>query len=382
MNFNYQIYASIRFEIFYALQLITDESSKIHNEWKNETLQELPKSFFAKIDALELRSDIWVIFSDMLESITINEDFGQLIIAIRELTPDKFKKRILEGTIHSSELVSEIISGEISFADALKKLPKNKNEWLAYIGLYPYNKNAAISKTIELLINNPDELKNAIIELLTIFWERSFKKTWNRILMALNESVEEKNRLYASCSLIDFAKSTLIPIEIDEQARLIKALRGGYQMALNSIEKLDFVPSVFNYKRLWSSYDLDNGKVHAFFPYFEPGISLIYPSIKVSASQLDPGLIFRALGDTTRFAIASTIAITPKSSVELSKMLSITKATVSHHVHILREAGLISESYENGSVKLSLVKDVIENLSSITISKLYGSNRNNSMYKE
>lgn len=38
MNFNYEFYASFRFEIFYALQLITDDTSKIHNEWKQKPL--------------------------------------------------------------------------------------------------------------------------------------------------------------------------------------------------------------------------------------------------------------------------------------------------------------------------------------------------------
>ena len=90
---------------------------------------------------------------------------------------------------------------------------------------------------------------------------------------------------------------------------------------------------------------------------------------------MDPALIFKALGDVTRFAIVSIIAHEPKSSVELSKILSITKATISHHVHILREAGLLNERHESGSVKLSLKRAIIENLSELTIERLYKNSR-------
>lgn len=76
--------------------------------------------------------------------------------------------------------------------------------------------------------------------------------------------------------------------------------------------------------------------------------------------------------DVTRFAIVTIIAKEPKSSVELSKILALTKATISHQVHILCEAGLINESHQSGCVKLDLKRNIIENLSNIAISKFYG----------
>ena len=57
--------------------------------------------------------------------------------------------------------------------------------------------------------------------------------------------------------------------------------------------------------------------------------------------------------------------------MELAKILSVSKPTISHHVHLLREAGLIQEAYVNGSVELQLNKQVLEKLSELTISKLF-----------
>jgi len=167
-----------------------------------------------------------------------------------------------------------------------------------------------------------------------------------------------------------------LPIEVDEKKQKIIALRGGYSAQFSNIDKLIFIPSIFNYKRLWTAYEGDNSKIIACFPFFDPKISLtnINTCENEIINVLDPALLFKALGDVTRFSIVTIIAQEPKSSVELSKILSITKATISHHVHILREAGLINESYENSSIRLSLKRNVIESLSNITISKLYGKN--------
>jgi DNA-binding transcriptional ArsR family regulator len=94
----------------------------------------------------------------------------------------------------------------------------------------------------------------------------------------------------------------------------------------------------------------------------------------VTDPALDPSLIFKALGDSTRFAIATLLARAPKSSVELAKILSVSKPTISHHVHLLREAGLIQETFVNGSVELQLKRVVLEGLSEITVAKLFDGN--------
>lgn len=379
MNFNYEFNASFRFEIFYALQLITDDTSKIHNEWKQKTISELPSSFHDTINKFGINSTIWIILSDLIETTSINNDINKLLEVIRALPASEVKRNVLKGVLHYPDIVEEIIENKIDIEAAIKKIPKIKYEWLAYVGLYPYSKAAPINIILELLIHNTEEFKDIIINLLAIFWNTSFEKTWKELSLKLAESVSEKSRLYEVCSLEEFAKNTLLPLEVDEKNKQIKALRGGFVMPFSSVSKLVFMPSAFNYKKLWTCYELENNEIIAYLPYFEPRISLTCINEislhKELINNLDPALIFKALGDVTRYAIVSIIAKEPKSSVELSKLLAVTKATVSHHVHILRESGLIDENFQSGSVKLSLKKEVIEKLSEITLIKFYGSSK-------
>lgn len=375
MNFNYEFYASFRFEIFYALQLITDDESKIHNEWKQKTISELPRSFHDTINKYGINSTIWIILSDLIETSPIDNDINKLLEKIKALPASEVQRNVLKGVLHYPDIVEEIIENKIDIETAIKKIPKEKYEWLAYVGLYPYSKLAPINVILEILINSTEEFKDIIINLLTTFWNTSFEKTWKELTLKLDELVSEKSRLYEVCTLAEFAKNTFLPLEVDVTIKQIKALRGGFTLPFESVSKLIFMPSAFNYKKLWTCYELANNEIIVYLPYFEPRISLTCINEinfhEEILNNLDPALIFKALGDVTRFAIVSIIAKEPKSSVELSKILSITKATISHHVHILRESGLLNESFQSGSVKLNLKKEVIEKLSEITLNKLY-----------
>ena len=375
MEFKYEFYTSLRYEIFYAIQLITDDSSRVHSEWKKKVINELPDTFFKKLNQFGLDGAMWPVVADIVKNSALTDSFDDLVKAVREIPAIEIQKNILEGVLHYSHIVKSIIDKEIDLETAIKKMPKEKYEWLAYVGLYPFNKETPINRTMEMLINNAEEFRNIIIDVLIEFWTSTFESTWKGISPKFKETASEKNRLCDICTLGEFSKNTMLPIEVDEKKKRILALRGGYSIQFTNIEKLIFIPSVFNYKRLWTAYESDDSKTIACFPFFDPTISLTnintYNIENEMTNILDPALIFKALGDVTRFAIVTIIAKEPKSSVELSKILSLTKATISHHVHILREAGLIDENYENGSVKLNLKRNVIENLSNIAISKLY-----------
>ena len=143
---------------------------------------------------------------------------------------------------------------------------------------------------------------------------------------------------------------------------------------MSKIRDYYFIPSAFNDRRLWTA--CKDGKWNvAYFPYFDPALTLdlalAQNKISVSEPELDPAFIFKVLGDTTRYAIASVIARSPKSAVELTKILSVSKSTMSQHVSQLRQAGLIDEQYIEGSVRISLRRTSLEQLSSIVVQYLF-----------
>jgi len=78
------------------------------------------------------------------------------------------------------------------------------------------------------------------------------------------------------------------------------------------------------------------------------------------ARRLAEGL--RALGDETRLRIVGLLARRPHYGEELAESLGLTPATISHHVKMLRTAGLVDAHREPPYVLLHLVEGAIEAL--------------------
>ncbi|MGH6883429.1 MAG: ArsR/SmtB family transcription factor, partial [Hypericibacter sp.] len=61
----------------------------------------------------------------------------------------------------------------------------------------------------------------------------------------------------------------------------------------------------------------------------------------------------------------------PMPAVELARQLQLSKPTVTHHLHYLRDAGLIEEQGEGGRKLLALRREALEALSGRTVRRLF-----------
>ena len=365
------------FEPFFALQTLTDTESRIHEQWKSKALVRLPSSFQKKFNLIGGSSYIWPVIPDTLQEPPLSAPFEEIISRIAELPQQDLQKAIFFGLLHEPGPVNSLLSGRSDLFHAISKISKAKHEWLAFIGLYPASKNSPLFAGLEFLLRAPKEFQKTLVDLLELFWISDFKETWNVLSDDLEKSCEEKERLFQSCSLEEFARLALLRIEVDEKKRLIKAVRGGYVLPFNHLVTAYVIPSAFNDKRHWTCSEGNPKAVTAYFPYFDPAISLNWIS-KPSESDIaeperDPALIFKALGDTTRYAIVSLLARGPITSTDLAKKLGVSRPTISHHIHVLRDAGLLEERIQGNAAVLSLRREILEQLSEIAIRKLFNS---------
>ncbi len=375
-----QFLPSLRLELFDALQTLLNPESRIHPGWKKLTLMKLPSRFDELCQRIGRSSEVWPVIPAVLTKSRATFTFDQIISEIEGQSVEQFQWSILVGLIHYKNVVSAALSKKSSLRSALGKVPKVKQEWLHYVGLYPYQEDAPMVIAVEYLIDDPQGFRETVIEILSLFWKASFNNTWSHLQEQFQRSLAEKERLFQSCSLAEFAQQALLRVQIDEKRSSIKAIRGGYELPLLNVKNCYFIPSAFNDKRYWSALKgEDKNEVYAYFPYFDPSITLDLhrPGLPVpyGEPELEPTLIFKALGDSTRYAIVSLVAKTPMSSVELARHLSVSKPTISHHVFQLREAGLIDENYRGGSVQISLKRRVFERISEITIRQLFNSDQ-------
>jgi len=86
----------------------------------------------------------------------------------------------------------------------------------------------------------------------------------------------------------------------------------------------------------------------------------------------DPALVFRALGDATRYTIAGLIAREPMTSAELARRLEISKPTMAHHLRALRAAGLVMEETRGTRIVLALDRAALAAVSDAAVAQFFG----------
>jgi ArsR family transcriptional regulator len=85
------------------------------------------------------------------------------------------------------------------------------------------------------------------------------------------------------------------------------------------------------------------------------------PMERVAADNL--ATIFKALGDPTRVAIVHRLAASEQVCVcDLNAAFDLSQPTISHHLRILREAGLVEAERRGTWAYYRLVPDAIDSL--------------------
>ena len=80
----------------------------------------------------------------------------------------------------------------------------------------------------------------------------------------------------------------------------------------------------------------------------------------------DLAAVFRALADPTRVAIVSRLASGEKCCVcDLTDVFDLSQPTVSHHLRILRDAGLVESERRGTFAYYWLVPEAIERLQNV-----------------
>jgi DNA-binding transcriptional ArsR family regulator len=232
-----------------------------------------------------------------------------------------------------------------------------RGKLLSLLGLHPFVESSASARVFERIISSADSYRIEIAMVIESFWNACFADTWRSL---------ERNMQRTAARFRE---------EIDESGFDAFANRHRLPAIGDPSSTIYIIPSTFNTSRLWAAYPGARGRMRYFIPLTDESLSLDArtqdrderePSVHESRqdeSRAEPALVFKALGDTTRYAMASALARKPMTSVELARMFHVSKPTISHHVQLLRAANLVSEQHGTDGVVLSVRRDVLEQAS-------------------
>ena len=373
----WKIVVSPRFELLLALwSMLTDPTApnraRRHAEWRKNARARLTPEFHRAMAALGDCPELWILFFDAPGPQAPEKEIGEVVAAIHRRPAAALAQGLLSTLLHSTEIGARLFARDIAPAQALAALPRRKREWLGFMGLYPYVEDRPMAKAIARMIADPEGFRRDALRVLDIFATEIFAADWPRLRPQLEKSATETRALLSGGDWPSIGRELGLNIEFDLAKRQMRALRGGYALPFAGLGEAIFLPSAFNELQFWTVLEHPS-QTDPLIPYLDPAIRLsLQPASSSGAAQVrDVALVFRALGDATRFAMAGLLARRSMSSAELGRQLSLSKPTVAHHVHELRQAGLLTEQSDGKAVILSLDRGAIDALSAATAARLF-----------
>jgi len=370
-----------RFDVFYALYSLTSSAPSQIDPWKERTLARLPDDFDRAAKQVAPLPIFWPLLADAIQSVPGEVTFEEVLSNLRDMPTEKLQRNVLSGIFHDRDTVSSLVARERSLRDAATDDKLESVELLGHFGLRPYSQSSRAVRTIASLLSNPKSFRDELVTVLETFWHSAFRQDWSALEPNLRAESFRMRDLREERSAGSLGRELSLPVAFDDAAREIRP-KTGSPIGYDRVDRCYVIPSAFNGRRWWAKYETSAERVTLYLPITtdprapnkvveEERNSRDLPAKKGRAINAES--VFRALGDTTRYAIASILARSPTTSAELSRSLKVSKPTITHHVHALRSAGLIKETPSGGSTKLTLSRETVAALSGAAVEQLFSS---------
>jgi DNA-binding transcriptional ArsR family regulator len=370
-----------RFDVFYALYTVTNSAPSVLEQWRERAIMRLPRDFARVAKRVAPVPLFWPLLADALQRTVGEMSFGEILSTLREMPAEDLKSSILSGIFHDAMTVQAIVSGKRTLRQVLVAEAED-TELQTLFGLRPYDAKSHATRTMTTLLAHPETFRDELALVLERFWQTGFRRDWSALEPALRADSFRLRDMEEELSIEELTRDLKLPVSFDGQTRELRP-KSGAPIPYDRIDRCFVIPSAFNTRRWWAKYENKTGRISLYFPIARDAAAAnrvvsddwdtAPKGTAGSRSPINAESVFRALGDTTRYAIASILARNPTTSAELSRSLKVSKPTITHHVHALRAAGLIAESPGGGSTKLSLSRETVAAVSEAAVEQLFSS---------
>jgi len=370
-----------RFEAFYALYTLTSSAPTSLDRWRERALLRLPRDFERVAKRIAPVALFWPLLADALQRTPGEMTFEEMLSSVREMRVEELKANILSGIFHDPATVQSLLTRKKSLKQILTSDKLPGGELLGHFGLRPYSPDSHAVNAMTTLLSKPELFRDELALVLQRFWQTGFKRDWSALESILRSESFHLKDLYENSTLAELTSELSLPVAIDDEAGELRP-KAGSAIKYDRVDRLYIIPSGFNTRRWWAKYETRPERFSLYFPIARDAASpnrlveddwATQEPARGSRHTVSAESVFRALGDTTRYAIASVLARTPTTSAELARSLKVSKPTITHHVQTLRAAGLIEEEPSGGSTRLSLNRETVAALSNVAVEQLFTS---------
>jgi ArsR family transcriptional regulator, repressor of sdpIR and other operons len=376
----YRVSVTPRFEVFYALFALTSPQNLLVR-WKRAASDKLGSDFARIANHVAPSPFMWPLLADALRTQPLEIGRDEISTAFQSMDDRTFQCDVLGGLFKREGIPEALIEGGLTLRQAVVG-ETTSARMLEVVGLRPFQGSNSIATAIQRVISDPRGYRGDVAQAIEKFWDRIFNEVWESLAPSFQRRAARISAAIEEHSPGRFLQETGFPINVDERRRVVTGVKGPLRISFATLDVIELFPSAFNFSRFWATYDKRDGKKTLYFPVLHPE-QIPLPSMdgkrKIargedrvealpareapSISTDEAKAAFIALGDKTRFAMATMLARSPRTSVELARAFGVSKPTVSHHVQLFRAAGLLKETARADGVVLSIDRERLESLS-------------------
>lgn len=304
-------------ELFRSLHvLLNPRHHGMNIDWALDIQKKLTNNFFNDLHYFSLLYELEVpsfLFNDFEKiSSNLDQEIEQLSHHLSQVNPSDIIS-ILEKIVHDRN------------NQFIPTLAKNL-EWQGF----------TLNSSCELiddLKKDPHEVYQHLLSFVQNYRKQVFDKIWEEkgLEKFLKNEIKQQSiylSSYGFNNLIDHLQIDRIFWQ-KEQLVIVKPFEKKIQLTDQDV--VLFIPSYF----IWP---------HLFVNQFKHGIVICYDALNKLETSINPqqlATVFNALSDVIRLKIMKYLSDRPSTTQALGQILIMSESTVSHHLKLLKEAGLV-----------------------------------------
>jgi DNA-binding transcriptional ArsR family regulator len=312
--------------------------------WAEHLRMDLPAALLEEVDFLYSRFENGVLLLELAVDYPDHPDVVGFLSYLEQMSIPRFLFYAL---------------GRLAPPEEMAKLEPDEDSLLSIIPLsfgedYPETEARLRRGGFVDLIADPEGYRSRMIRIWKSYYEEYFAQAIVTFADSWEESVREKSRALSNEDSLEFLRKLTGHAELPEQIPEGQAT-----------ERILLVPSCFARRQLM------------FYGY--GGITIIYDCqlteqrrAHLEMLEEDIAVVGKALTDRTRLQLLRQIAQDPELyGRQLSKLCGVSQPSVSRHLGILKDAGLIEERPAGSHITYQVVRQRIEQLSPHLLAYLY-----------
>lgn len=204
---------------------------------------------------------------------------------------------------------------------------------------------------------------------MRFFLFETFLPRWNARREVYRQAAADLAERVSAAGRADLGRLLGFDIDIDPYRRGLRGSGGIPRLSPNRLAAIELMPSAFNRDGYWQLGAAQGGRQTLYLPCHDTELAALMRTPGAPATKAPPAtvqevggiaelaLVFQALGDTSRFAMARMLARESLTAAEIGRRLGLSAPAVSHHIGALRRAGLVAIERQGASLRLSLRRE-------------------------